>query len=352
MTAYGFKTTAEEIAGDCKSVIKDKVILTTGVSPGGIGATFVQVVAQHSPKLLILAGRNTSKCEETAKAIRSESPNTPTRVLELDLGSLAQVRKAAAEVNSYPEPIDVLCNNAGIMATPYTTTTDALESQFAINHVGHFLFTNLIIPKLLAAPNGARVINVSSDGHRLGPVRFDDYGWDNGKTYDRWRAYGQAKSANMLFALELARRLGKKGNGEGLVSLSLHPGVVGSNLVRYMGQKEFKDLRTYFVPRGTIWWRLLMSLNWTEQMDRDLGYTDYWHGFDHLLKNASEGASTHVYAAFEPSLQGHNGAYLADNRVHPSERILPWARDPVSAERLWRLSEELVGQKFGFENEM
>ncbi|KAL8940856.1 MAG: hypothetical protein Q9211_002076 [Gyalolechia sp. 1 TL-2023] len=327
MTAYGFKTTAEEIAGDCKTLIKDKVILTTGVSPGGIGATFVEVIAKHSPKLLILAGRDISKCEETAKAIRSESPNTPTRVLELDLGSLAQVRKAAAEVNSYPEPIDVLCNNAGVMATPYTTTTDGLESQFAINHLGHFLFTNLIMPKLLAAPNGARVINVSSDGHRFGPVRFDDYGWDNGKTYDCWRAYGQAKSANMLFALDLARRLGKKGNGAGLVSLSLHPGVVGSNIIRHMGEEDFKAL---------------------QQMDRDLGYTDYWHGFDHLLKNASEGASTHVYAAFEPSLKDHNGAYLVDNQVHPSEKILPWARDPVSAEQLWRLSEELVGEKFDF----
>ncbi|KAL8937351.1 MAG: hypothetical protein Q9216_004468 [Gyalolechia sp. 2 TL-2023] len=327
MAAYGSRTTAEEIAGSCKTFIKDKVILTTGVSPGGIGATFVQVIAKHSPKLLILAGRNTGKCEETAKAISSASPGTPTRVLELDLGSLAQVRKAAEEVNSYPETVDVLCNNAGIMASPYTTTTDGLESQFAINHVSHFLFTNLIMPKLLAAPNGARVIHVSSDGHRLGPIRFDDYGWDSGRTYDRWRAYGQAKSANMLFALELARRLGKKGNGEGLVSLSLHPGVVGSNLVRHMGEEEFKAL---------------------QQADRDLGYTDYWYGFDHLLKNASEGASTHVFAAFEPSLKDQNGAYLVDNQVHPKEKILPWARDPVSAEQLWTLSEDLVGQKFDY----
>lgn len=246
MAKYGFETTAEEIAEDCKSIIKDKVILTTGVSPGSIGATFVQVIAKHSPKLLILAGRNTTKCEETANSIKSENPSTPTRVLELDLASLAQVRKAAAEVNSYAEPIDVLCNNAGVMAAPYTTTPDGLESQFAINHVGHFFFTNLIMSKLLAAPNGARVVHVSSDGHRLGPVRFDDYGWDNGKTYDRWRAYGQGKSANMLFALELAKRLGGKGKGDGLVSISLHPGVVGSNLVRHMGEDVFKSLRTFF----------------------------------------------------------------------------------------------------------
>ncbi|KAL9597888.1 MAG: hypothetical protein Q9219_004841 [cf. Caloplaca sp. 3 TL-2023] len=327
MAAYGFKTTAEEIAENCKAIIKDKVILTTGVTPGGIGATFVHVIAKHSPRLLILAGRNIAKCQETAKAIESDSPGTPTRILELDLGSLAQVRKAAAEVNGYAESIDVLCNNAGVMAAPYTLTTDGLESQFAINHVGHFLFTNLIMPKLLAAPKGARIVSVSSDGHRLGPVRFQDYGWDNGKTYDRWRAYGQGKSANMLFAMELARRVGGKGNGEGLVSLSLHPGVVGSNLARHMGEEEFKAL---------------------QQMDRELGFTDYWHGFDHLMKNASEGASTHIYAAFDPSLKNHNGAYLVDNQVHPIEKVLPWARDPVSAEMLWKLSEEIVGQKFEY----
>lgn len=113
-----------------------------------LGQLLCKYIDKHSPKLLIFAGRNTSKCEETANAIRSESPGTLTRVLELDLGSLAQVRKAAAKVNSYPEPIGVLCNNAGVMATPYTTTTDALESQFAIDHVGHF---SLLISSCLSS---------------------------------------------------------------------------------------------------------------------------------------------------------------------------------------------------------
>ena len=243
MTPYGSKTTAEEVAEDCKDIIKGKVILTTGVSPGGLGATFVQVIAKHSPKLLILAGHNTSKCEETAKAIASTSPGVSTRVLELDLGSLEQIRKAAAEVNSYTDHIDVLCNNAGVMATPYSLTKDGLETQFGINHIGHFLFTNLVIKKLLQAPKGGRVVNVTSNGHRLGPVRFDDWRFDNGKTYDPWRAYGQSKSANMLFALSLAKKLGDKGKGAGLVSLSLHPGAIfGTNLGIYMGEKELQAL--------------------------------------------------------------------------------------------------------------
>ncbi|KAL9003538.1 MAG: hypothetical protein Q9188_003596 [Gyalolechia gomerana] len=170
MAASGLKRTADEIAGDCKTVIKDRSLSP----PESTQAALEQLLC--------------NKCEETAKAIRSESPGTPTRVLELDFGSLAPVRKAAAEINSY-------------------------QSQFAIDHDGHFLFTNLIMPKLLAAPYSTRVINVSSDGHCLGPVRLDEYGRDNGKTYGRWCAYGQAISANMLFALDLAIRLGKKGNG-------------------------------------------------------------------------------------------------------------------------------------------
>ena len=243
MTSYGSKSTADEIADNCKSIIKDKIILTTGVTPGGLGATFVQTLAKYSPKLLILAGRDTNKCETTAKAIKSTSPDVFTRILELDLGSLDQVRKAAAEVNSYTDHIDVLCNNAGVMATPYSLTKDGLETQFGINHIGHFLFTNLIMEKLLRAPDGARVVSVTSDGHRLGPVRFDDWRFDNGKTYNRWRAYGQAKSANMLFALSLAQKLGDKGKGGGLVALSLHPGVIlGTNLGRSIGEEELQAL--------------------------------------------------------------------------------------------------------------
>lgn len=261
MAPYSSRTTAENVAADCGDIIRGKVILTTGVTPGGIGATFVEIVARHSPKLLILAGRNTGKCEETAKAIKSASRGVSTRVLELDLGSLEQVRRAAAEVDSYPEPIDVLCNNAGVMATPYTLTKDGLETQFAVNHIGHFLFTNLIMPKLLASPNGARIVNVSSDGHRLGPVRFDDWRWDGGKTYDRWRAYGQGKTANMLFALGLAKRLGNKHNGQEVVAVSLHPGVVGSNLARYMGDEEFQALRMFpnFLPRTPLELGILIS---------------------------------------------------------------------------------------------
>ena len=174
---YSSGTTAEELVRDFATEIKGKVILTTGVSPGGLGAHFVEAVAHGQPKLFILAGRNSAKIEATAQKISMISPRVQTRTLKLDLSSQEQVRKAAAEVNAYPEPIDVLVNNAGIMATDYLTTPDGLEEQFGTNHISPWLFTNLILGKLLAAPGGARVVNVSSDGYRLSPIRFYDYGF-------------------------------------------------------------------------------------------------------------------------------------------------------------------------------
>lgn len=172
---YGFATTGEEIADACADQIRGKVVLTTGVSPGGLGAFFLQLIAKYEPKLLILAARDVSKAQTTAEAIVAASPGVHTRLLQLDLSSQEQIRRAAREVNAYREPIHVLVNNAGLMACPYSTTKDGLEMQFGSMHIGHFLFTNLIMGKILAAGDGARVVSVSSDGYRLGPVRFNDW---------------------------------------------------------------------------------------------------------------------------------------------------------------------------------
>lgn len=174
LSSYSSETTAEEVAEACAAQIRNKVILITGVSPSGLGAYFVEAIAKHHPKILILAGRDPAKSEQTAQTIAATSPEVQTRILRLDLNSQAQVREAAKEVNAYAEPIDVLVNNAGVMASPYTTTVDGLESQFGINHIGHFLFTNLILGKILAAGPGSRIINVSSNGHVISPIRFDD----------------------------------------------------------------------------------------------------------------------------------------------------------------------------------
>lgn len=182
-TDFGANSTAEEVAQAFADQIRGKTVLTTGVSPGGLGAYFVQVIAKQQPRLLVLAARNASKANAIAQTIISSFPDVKTRVLVLDLGSQAQVRTAAEEVNGYEENIDVLVNNAGIMACPYGKTVDGLESQFATNHIGHFLFTNLLMGKILAAGPGARIINVSSDGYKQSPVRFDDINFSVGRRY-------------------------------------------------------------------------------------------------------------------------------------------------------------------------
>ncbi|OCL14090.1 NAD(P)-binding protein, partial [Glonium stellatum] len=237
-TPYTASTTATQVAADLSSEITGKVVLTTGASPGSLGAFFVSAIAKHSPKLLILAGRNVSKLKTVATAIDADpaSSHIVTRVLELDLASQGQIRQAAKEVLAYAENINVLVNSAGVMALPYSTTANGVEIQLGANHVGHFLFTNLITPKLLSSPV-PRVVSVSSDGHRLSPIRWNDYGFGSGKTCDKWRAYGQSKTANMLFA----ESCGKAGR-QGLRAYSLHPGVIHTNLGNSLSMEDFKSL--------------------------------------------------------------------------------------------------------------
>ncbi|KAK4188644.1 putative dehydrogenase [Podospora australis] len=279
---YNSKTTGSELVQELADQIKGKVILTSGVTPGGLGAQFVELIATAQPALLILTGRNTSKPQQTADAIAKAHPDVKTRILKLDLGSLAVVREAAAELNSWDDVpvIDVLVNNAAIMATDFALSPDGFESQFATNHLGHFLFTNLIINKVLAAKE-PRIVSVSSDGHRLSPVRFDDNDFHGGENYNRWQAYGQSKTANMLFALSLAEKLGEK---RGLVTVSLHPGVIGGT-----------NLGTH--------------IDWTntgpdslQYVERFLGNKEGWSTFQ--WKTHDEGVATHVFASFDQSLQG------------------------------------------------
>ncbi|KAJ3956836.1 hypothetical protein N0V92_006620 [Colletotrichum tropicale] len=286
--------------------IKGKAILVTGVSPGGLGATFAETVAAASPATLILAGRNTTKVQQTADAITAANPSVTIKTLELDLGSFRNVRKAAETVNKWEDVphIDVLVNNAGIMAVPFSLTEDGFESQFGTNHLGPFLFTNLIMGKVLAAAE-PRVVTVSSDGHRLGHIRWSDYNFNNGKHYNQWHAYGQSKTANCLMAISLAEKLGSKG----LLSFSLHPG----------------------------------------EQDINVGSKLMWAEFN--PKTPDQGVATHIYTAFSPDLKGLNGKYFNDCRLADqyNEEVHSWATDKIDADRLWKLSEKLVGEEFEYE---
>jgi NAD(P)-dependent dehydrogenase (short-subunit alcohol dehydrogenase family) len=172
---YTPRTTGTSLVHELSSHIQNKVILTTGVSPGSLGAFFVSTIAAASPSLLILAGRDPAKLQQTASDLAKSHPGVKTRILRLDLGSLQAVREAAVEVNSWGDvpAIDVVVNNAGIMGVEYGLTVDGFERHFGTNHLGHWLFTNLIMGKVLKARE-PRVVSVSSSGHRVSPVRWDD----------------------------------------------------------------------------------------------------------------------------------------------------------------------------------
>jgi NAD(P)-dependent dehydrogenase (short-subunit alcohol dehydrogenase family) len=186
MNSYTPDTTAEEVAADCQAQISMKTILVTGASPGGLGATFATVIAKYSPACIILATRDMGKAEETAREIASASPSVRTICIELHLDSFSQIREAAEKINALEEQIDVLVNNAGVMAGSFSKTVDGIERQFGINHLGHFLFTNLLLAKMLARNVPIRVVSVSSEGYRLSYVRFGDWNFDVGRSYTHW----------------------------------------------------------------------------------------------------------------------------------------------------------------------
>ncbi|KAF5978484.1 oxidoreductase [Fusarium bulbicola] len=311
MSPHTASTTTNDLANEYADIIKGKTILTTGVTPNSLGGTFILESASKSPSLLILAGRNASKLQEMSEAITKTNPSVKTRSLVVDLGSLASVRKAAEEVNSWSDvsSIDVVVNNAGVMAIPYAKSVDGYEMQFAICHLGHFLLTNLIMDKILASES-PRVANISSNGHSLGPIRFADPHFSDGELYDQWSAYGQSKTANMLFSVSLAQKLGSRG----LQSYSVHPGLILS----------------------------------TVKSHRERGNSEGWTAIPPVPVEV--GAATHAFAAFDPNIKASNGAYLLEARVADPfvDTVKAWARDAVEAEKLWRLSEELVGQKFGY----
>ncbi|KOC17847.1 short-chain dehydrogenase [Aspergillus flavus AF70] len=321
MPQYNAQTTAEEVANDCRASIANKTILVTGVTLGSLGAGFATAIANYAPSLIILAARDVTKAQQTAMEISIINSSVKTRILQLDLGSQVQIREAAKEVLEYEEHIDVLVNNAGVMVPPFSLTQDGVESQFGVNHIGHFLFTNLIMSKLVTPGKSSRVVNISSDGHRLGPIRFDDWNFDDGNTYDPWLAYGQSKTANMLFSVSLAQKLGTKG----LISVSLHPGVVSTQILRHDVDESVKAL-----------------VKW----DRIQGNRQCWDGFK--WKSISQGLATHVFACFHNSISENNGGYLENCKFMEPAEIRCWGRDHVEAERLWKLSEEIVGQKFDY----
>jgi len=312
-TKFGAETTASEVADGID--VRGKVALVTGGS-SGLGQETARVLADRGAHV-ILTARDVPKGEAVAAGIRASTGNPRLEVEELELGSLKDIRGFASRFLARHPTLHVLVNNAGVMACPQSKTADGFELQFGSNHVGHFLMTCILAPALLrGAPS--RVASVSSRGHHMSPVVFDDIQFER-RPYDKWRAYGQSKTANVLFAVGLERRLGARG----VHVNALHPGGIMTELSRHLQPEDLEFLRTR--TRGM------------------------------KFKSVEAGAATSVFAATAPELEGRGGLYLEDCHVaavndapDALDGVKSYALDPTNAERLWEVSESLVGERFAF----
>ncbi|KAJ7754630.1 hypothetical protein DFH07DRAFT_822884 [Mycena maculata] len=318
---FSFNTTADEVATAFAAEIQGKNVLITGTSLNGLGFETARVIAKHA-NLVIITGYNAERLKLSEGAIKKDVPTANVRLLTLDLASLAGVRKAAGEVNTYPEPLHVIIHNAAAAITPFKLTVDNLESQMATDHIGPFLFTKLLAPKLLASATKdytPRVVFVSSAAHTFGAgVDFDSIALPNPEKYTGMAAYFGAKSANILTAIELSKR--SKGT---INAYSLHPGVIYTNI----NQKE-ESLAE------------MQALGVLGPDGRPNEENIQW-------KTIPQGAATTVAAAFDPRLNDQPGAYLDDSTV-ANQAIAPHSSDPANAERLWGVTEKIIGETFTF----
>ncbi|MGO4446362.1 SDR family NAD(P)-dependent oxidoreductase [Mycobacterium sp. 2YAF39] len=289
-----------------------KVCVITGAS-AGLGRESARALATAGAHV-ILAARNRQALADTEAWIRADAPDAHVSTVELDLTSLASVRSAARAIGADASAIHVLMNNAGVMFTPFGRTADGFEMQFGTNHLGHFELTRLLVPQLVAA-GGARIVNLSSDGHRLSDVDLDDPNWQH-RDYDKFAAYGASKTANILHMVELDRRL----RDHHVRAYAVHPGIVATSLARHMSRDDFTAL-TQFSPS-----------------DPDQKKVDVRRDFT----MPEHGAATQVWAAVSDDLADVGSAYLADCRVQDDqEGPAPYATDAAHARQLWDASERL-----------
>ncbi|HZS08305.1 MAG TPA: oxidoreductase [Blastocatellia bacterium] len=315
ISKFGHDSTALEVVAGID--LRGKNAIVTGAS-SGIGVETARALAAAGADVT-LPVRDLKKGEKVAGEIRATAGNDAVRVAELDLSDFASVRRFADGFIASGRPLHILVNNAAIMACPLARSPEGYEAQFATNHLGHFLLTGRLAPALKAG-SPARVVVLTSIGHRLSPVHFDDIHFER-RGYDKWVAYGQAKTANALFAVELNRRL----SSAGVTANAVHPGGILTGLQQHLTQEE------------------MTAMGW---FDKD--------GKPHpVFKTVAGGASTSVWAATAPELEGKGGLYLEDcnegEPAVPEKRTSgyhPHARDPEAAARLWKVSEEMVGEVF------
>jgi len=311
---FGSESTTDEVLHGID--LSGKWVLITGAS-AGLGQETARAVVAHGANV-VLGVRDPVKGEAAADLVRAAaaSRGATVELRAVDLASLASIRAFTDRVRADHDRLDVIIANAGVMATPENRTADGFELQFGTNHLGHFVLVNRLRPLLAGGP--ARIVNLSSAGHRFSNVVLDDINFER-TPYDPWEAYGRSKTANILFAVELDRR----GRDAGQRACAVHPGTILTELGRYMTKETFAALPAARAEEATVW------------------------------KSVPQGAATSVWAGFVADAAAIGGRYCQDCAVAdlietPDSRggVLPYALDPDTARALWTRSEELVDETF------
>jgi NAD(P)-dependent dehydrogenase (short-subunit alcohol dehydrogenase family) len=291
-----------------------RVAIVTGAN-SGLGLVTARELARAGAKVVI-ACRDTTKGDRAEAEIQAQVPGADLDVRALDLADLASVRGFVARLTGEHDSIDLLINNAGVMAPPRRLTVDGFESQFGTNHLGHFALTGLLLPTLMSAPK-PRVVTLSSSAHRIGKMDFDDLQGE--RHYNNWRAYGQSKLSNLLFCFELARRATAAGTG--LLSVAAHPGYAATNL-QFAGPSAFYE-------------KAIMAV--TNRV---------------LAQSADMGALPTLYGATVADLP--SGTFVGpegflEQRGHPHiVTAISRAYNESDWRRLWEISEEMTGVTYQF----
>jgi NAD(P)-dependent dehydrogenase (short-subunit alcohol dehydrogenase family) len=309
-SGYGMRTEAHEALGGRR--LDGKVAIVTG-GYSGLGLETTKALAGAGATVIVPA-----RTPEKAKAALAGMANIEQAAL--DLADPASIDAFVESFLGGKYKLDILINNAAIMASPLMRDARGYEAQFATNHLGHFQLVARLWPALKQG-DGARVVSLSSIGHRRSPVSLDDPNF--GKTpYDKWEAYGRAKSANSLFAIGLDAR----GAAHNVRAFAVHPGGIMTDLQRFMPEEEKR------------------AMGWIDEQGR----------VNDRFKTPSQGAATSVWCATNAQLEGMGGVYCEDCEIAEAvaadaqvwNGVRPWAIDPQLADRLWSLSEEMTGVRF------
>lgn len=314
MSEFGWSSTTDEVLAGID--LSGRTVFITGAN-SGLGRETARAMASRGAHV-IMAGRDQAKLDEAVAAIQAGHPKAQLDTITVDLGSLENIRAATSRARQRFQKIDLLINNAGVMATPFLHTADGFEMQFGTNHLGHFALPGELFP-LIERGHLKRIVNLSSRGHHFAPVDFEDPHFER-RAYDPWTSYGHSKTANVLFTVGLEARFAVLG----IHAYAVHPGGIQTNLGRHMTPEMMEALMARVTSKDT-------GFQW---------------------KTIPQGAATSCWAATAPELEGKGGIYCEDCHVAEVDDesttggVRSYAVNSSYADRLWAMSEDATGVRY------